>query len=365
MQDLIIKKIYIDKKVRNERLTKVILGRFPDIPAETFNAPSPIYNELVEKHVDPFLEGKKVLVLSDFKGDFLKKCPGTKGFICCNYYVLNLTTNCPLDCTYCILQEYLKNNPVLKIFVNIKDALKQVEKIHRENKNALIRIGTGELTDSLALDHITGFSEILIPFFEEKKNLFLELKTKTNCIENLLKYRGINNTIIAWSLNPQSIINEEEFYSASLKERLEAASQCQQQGFKTAFHFDPIVLYKGWEKDYKVLIKKLFYHISPENIPWISLGGLRYRPSMKPIVKTRFPTNKLMTGELLPCEDGKARYFCPQRKKMYELIIGWLREYDKNLNLYFCMEDQDMWRDLFSDLPDYKNMENELFYRVQ
>ena len=112
-------------------------------------------------------------------------------------------------------------------------------------------------------------------------------------ISYLLKYRGINNTIIAWSLNPQSIINEEEFYSASLKERLEAASQCQQQGFKTAFHFDPIVLYKGWEKDYKALIKKLFHHISPENIPWISLGGLRYRPSMKPIVKTRFPTNKL------------------------------------------------------------------------
>ena len=129
MQDLIIKKIYIDKEVRNKRLTKVILGRFPGIPAETFNAPSPIYNDLVEKHVDPFLEGKKVLVLSGFKGDFLKKCPGTKGFICCNYYVLNLTTNCPLDCTYCILQEYLKNNPVLKIYVNVKDALKQVEKI--------------------------------------------------------------------------------------------------------------------------------------------------------------------------------------------------------------------------------------------
>ena len=49
---------------------------------------------------------------------------------------------------------------------------------------------------------------------------------------------------------------------------------------------------------------------------------------------------------------------------MYELMIGWLREYDKNLNLYFCMEDQDMWKELFSALPDYKNVENELFYRV-
>ena len=364
MKNLIINKIYVDEKVKKNKLTLDILSRFPDILTETFITPAPIYNELVEKYIDPFLEGKKVLVLSNFKGDFLKKCPGTKGFICCNYYVLNLTTNCPLDCTYCILQEYLENNPVLKIFVNIKDALKQVEKIHRVNKNVPIRIGTGELTDSLALDHITGFSEILIPFFEERKNLFLELKTKTNKIQNLLKFKGIKNTIIAWSLNPQSIIDEEEFYSASLKERLDAASECQRNGFKTAFHFDPVILYEGWEKDYKAVIKKLFNHISPENIPWISLGGLRYRPSMKPIVKTRFPVNKLMTGELLPCEDGKVRYFRPMRKKMYELMIGWLREYDKNLNLYFCMEDQDMWKEQFAGLPDYKNVENELFYRV-
>ena len=249
MQGLIINKIYIDKEVKNEKLTLDIINQFSSVPTEIFSAPVPIYNELVEKHVDPFIEGKKVLVLSNFKGDFLKKCPGTKGFICCNYYVLNLTTNCPLDCTYCILQEYLENNPVLKIFINIEDALKQVEKIHQENKNVPIRIGTGELADSLALDHITGFSERLIPFFEEKKNLFLELKTKSNRIQNLLKFKGIKNTIISWSLNPQNIIDEEEFYSASLKERLDAASECQQRGFKTAFHFDPIVLYKGWEKD--------------------------------------------------------------------------------------------------------------------
>jgi len=364
MQNLIIKKIFVNEKVKNKKLTLDILSRFSDAPTETFRPPIPVYNELVEKHVDPFLEGKKVLVLDDFKGDFLKQCPGTKGFICCNYYVLNLTTNCPLDCTYCILQEYLENNPVLKIFVNIEDALRQIKKIHQDNQGVPIRIGTGELTDSLALDHITRFSEILIPFFEEKKNLFLELKTKSNRTQSLLQFKGIKNTIISWSLNPQSIIDEEEFYSASLKERLEAASQCQRQGFKTSFHFDPIILYEGWEKDYKALIKKLFDHISPENIPWISLGGLRYRPSMKTIVKSRFPTTKLMAGELLLCEDGKARYFRPQRKKMYKLIVSWLREYYNNLNLYFCMEDQNMWKELFSALPDYKNVENKLFYRI-
>ena len=364
MQDLIIKKIYIDEKVRNKKLTRDILSQFSGVPNEVFKEALPIYRKLVEKHVDPFLEGKRILLLTHFKGDFLKKCPGTKGFICCNYYVLNLMTNCPLDCSYCILQEYLENNPVLKLFVNIEDALEQVEKIYQENRPAPIRIGTGELTDSLALDHIAKFSEKLIPFFEERKNLILELKTKTNRVQNILKFKGIKNTVIAWSLNPQSVIDEEEFYTASLKERLEAASQCQQQGYQTAFHFDPIVYYEGWEKDYKLVIKKLFDHIAPENIPWISLGGFRYRPSMKPIVRSRFPKSRLILGELLPCEDGKMRYFRPQRKEMYQLMIKWLREYDKNLNIYFCMEDKDMWKDLFHTLPEYKNLKNELFYRI-
>ncbi len=363
MQDIVIKKIYIDEKVKDNKRTQDILSHFPTLPKEVFTSALPIYKMLVEKHVDPFLEGKRILVLTDFKGDFLKKCPGTKGFVCCNYYVLNLMTNCPLDCSYCILQEYLENNPVLKIYVNFEDALEQIEKIYQKNNGAPIRIGTGELSDSLALDNITRFSETLIPFFEERKNLFLELKTKTNRIQNVLKFKGIKNTIVSWSLNPQNIIDEEEFYSASLEARLEAASQCWQHGFKTAFHFDPIVYYEGWEKDYKLVIKKLFDYISPENIPWISLGGFRYRPSMKPIVNSRFPDNKLMTGELLPCEDGKMRYFRPQRKKMYQLMVNWLKKYDKNLNLYFCMEDQNMWKELFQTLPDYKNLKNILFYK--
>lgn len=364
MQDLIIKKIYIDEKVRDKKLTIEILSQFPDTPKEIFTSATPIYKELVEKYTDPCLEGKKILLLTHFKGDFLKKCPGTKGFICCNYYVLNLMTNCPLDCTYCILQEYLENNPVLKLFVNIEDALEQIEKIYQENRGTPIRIGTGELSDSLALDNIARFAEILIPFFEERKGLLLELKTKTNRIQNVLKFKEIKNTIVSWSLNPQNIIDEEEFYSASLDERLKAASQCQRQGFKTAFHFDPIVYYEGWERDYKRVIKKLFDHISPENIPWISLGGFRYRPSMKTLVNSRFPNSKLMAGELFPCEDGKMRYFRPQRKKMYQLMIKWLKKYDKNLHLYFCMEDQNIWKEIFHSLPDYKNLKNELFYRI-
>ena len=44
--------------------------------------------------------GKETLRLLPFKGEFLKLCPGTNNYICCGYQILNIGTNCPLDCSY-------------------------------------------------------------------------------------------------------------------------------------------------------------------------------------------------------------------------------------------------------------------------
>ena len=45
------------------------------------------------------------------RGSFLGHCPaGTRGLACCNYLVMNLAANCPMDCGYCFLQEYLADN---------------------------------------------------------------------------------------------------------------------------------------------------------------------------------------------------------------------------------------------------------------
>ena len=115
------------------------------------------------------------------------------------------------------------------------------------------RIGTGEFTDSLMLDHVTGYSKKLVEYFSSK-NLVLELKTKSTNIQNLYNLKHNQRTVIAWSLNPKNIINKEESASASLKERLESARICQQHGYPVAFHFDPIIYTANWEKQYKIMI---------------------------------------------------------------------------------------------------------------
>src|SRR5256886_11327123 len=63
-----------------------------------------------------------ILLFARQRATFLEHCPaGTPGLVCCNYLVVSLISNCPMDCSYCFLQEYLANNPTLKVFTNVED----------------------------------------------------------------------------------------------------------------------------------------------------------------------------------------------------------------------------------------------------
>ena len=121
------------------------------------------------------------------KTPFLMPCPaGSSKFACCGYLVLTLASNCPMDCSYCFLQEYLADNPAFQVYANFTDSFDELDRLSANARGRSFRVGTGELADSLAFDSITGISRDLIEFFSTRENLTLELKTKTDEIENLL-----------------------------------------------------------------------------------------------------------------------------------------------------------------------------------
>jgi len=286
-----------------------------------------------------------------FPGNFLKHCPGTPKYRCCNYYVLNIQTNCNLGCQYCILQDYISNDTIT-VFTNIDQALAEVDQTLKAHPDRFYRIGTGELTDSLSLDHQTGHSLTLIPFFSRYRNALLELKTKTDNIGNLLKLKPGKNIVISWSLNPQKIISSYEWHTASLKQRLIAAEKCSHHGYRISFHLDPVILYPGWENDYRLLVEQIPKYVPPENIVWISIAGLRYTQPLKNIIQARFPHSRLFSGEMIKALDGKFRYLRPIRTAAYKKIIGWIHKYGPDIPIYFCMESPAVWRQVFGKLPE-------------
>ena len=344
--------IFVDKSVADHPLTLKILRRFPDTPIERNITYDEAVQTIQKTSSDVFGAGKRKLVLTRFKGSFLKKCPGiSPGMVCCNYYVVNLLKNCVYDCSYCFLQDFLQNNPLLVAYVNIEDLLEELNQTLTAHPDRVFRIGTGELTDSLALDTVIPYSQQLIPFFNQRENAVLELKTKSNHVESLLSQNSTNNVMVSWSLNPQTVIDREEKGTPSLEQRLEAARLCANKGYKIGIHLDPIIIFPGWKKAYHELVKNIFKVLSPSQIEWVSLGSFRYRRPLKQIIKERHKNTRLFTGEHTASKDGKYRYLRPLRNEAYENLRDLLKNFSADLNIYMCMETREIWEGVTGEMP--------------
>ncbi|MCP4650192.1 MAG: hypothetical protein GY853_08965 [PVC group bacterium] len=346
-------KIFIEKSARDSYLANKFKNYFPDCPTEELNHTW----EYIQKNKFSLKDLKKPLVfIVNEHWDFIKPCPCTKNHIGCNYWIFNLGFGCPFDCSYCYLQQYT-NFPGTVLPANLDDFFNKFDNFYKKI-NRPIRIGTGEFCDSLALDHITGYSSQLIDFFRDKPVLF-ELKTKSDNIDNILKCKGSENIIISWSLNPQEIINDEECCVASLKQRLKAAQKVRDQEFSLSFHFDPVIHSPNWEILYKKTIDELYRQLKPP-FKWISIGTLRGTRKLKNAAEQRFSQSNIWYGELLLGDDKKLRYPKFLRKDIYSNMVKWIREYDKHTPVYLCMEDEDCWEVMDKPLTSAKQVESYL-----
>ena len=79
------------------------------------------------------------------------------------------------------------------------------------------------------------------------------------------------NIVVSYSLNTSLVIQNEEHFTASLKERLQAARKLADQGIRVAFHFHPMVYYRGWEKDYAELALEVQGMFNPDEVLFISV----------------------------------------------------------------------------------------------
>ena len=125
-------------------------------------------------------------------------------------------------------------------------------------------------------------------------------------------------------------------------------------GYRLAFHFDPMVIYEDCEEDYRRVITRMVERIPARQVVWVSLGTFRFMPALKPIVEARFPDSKIVYGEFVSGLDGKMRYFKPLRIALYRKMAAWLREALPGAEIYFCMEDDEVWERCLGFTPQQR-----------
>ena len=360
MQAYVPQSLLIETAVAEAPVTRRIRELFPKVPTQW------VASVLDWKEPGPITPAKRILAIAEQKGEALKPFPKIRHAINLGDYVFNPISNCHLECTYCILQSYLKNNPVLTVFANTGHFIEKIRGLSAANPGRTFRLGTGELSDSLALDDLTGFSAEWIPFFAEQENLYLELKTKSDRIDRLLELEPRGHTVISWSLAPENIVAREELKCASLAQRLEGAHRVQAAGYPVGLHLDPLIWHSDWQSSYDNLLDRVSRTLDPRRIAWVSVGSLRYDKALKDIATERFPQTAIFSQDFVTAPDGKLRYFKTLRREMYRHVWQRLQEWSEAFPRYLCMEPPWMWEEVTgTPAPDPTTIEAALIARLK
>lgn len=270
---------------------------------------------------------------------------------CCNLLTLDAVEGCGFDCSYCSIQSFYNEN---KIGFNSGFA-KKIKNLELE-PNKTYHIGTGQSSDSLLWGNKEGVLDALFEFADKNKNVILEFKTKSSNIEYFLKNKVPKNIICTWSLNTQTIIENEEHLSASLDERLSSAKKLAEKGILIGFHFHPIVEYDGYLSEYGEIYEKIQKEFNSNQITMISFGTLTF---IKPVIKKLRERNFKSKILQMPLVDVNKKFSYPIETKieMFKYSYQSFKEWHGKIFFYLCMEEQSLWKSVFG----YEYATNEEF----
>ena len=274
--------IYIENEIKDHKRTEQICRKFKNPEIIIINRFSEIFNKKNQSF--RIQKTNPALIIAKKHNKLLLKTPENYGIgNKCNYY-FSYMYNCIFDCKYCFLQGlYSSANYV--IFVNYEDFYNEIKKISDYNKQKNITLFSGYDCDSLAFESVSNFMSYLIKKISKHKNIELEIRTKSTYTKSFSK-NIINNIIIAYSFTPEKFSNKYESGVPSINKRLTVLKKLSNLGWKLGIRFDPVVVYDGWQNDYKKLFSQVFNNVDIKNIHSISFGKLRFPESIyKKIIK--------------------------------------------------------------------------------
>ena len=282
-------------------------------------------------------QGKITLVLGIHKSAL--RYSGEDRNTCPNYWHFSPYGFCPYDCQYCYLAGTpgVKYSPTVKIFLNLPQILNHIDRVASQLTEPTA-FYLGKLQDALALDPLTGYSRVMIPFFAQHKLARLILLTKSANVENLLDLNHQGHTILSWSLNPPEICRAFEKNVPSCEERIAAMQKCLEAGYPLRAVIMPIIPVEDWQNIYANFLKVLLMAMSLERI---TLGQICSYSGALRITERKLgkinPISNQIEGR--KSSDGRFRFPLRLRIEIYKHLIDMIRKLQPELQVSLCMEE--------------------------
>jgi spore photoproduct lyase len=288
--------------------------------------------------------GKKTLVFGELK--IAVRFSQEEGNTCPNYWHFSPYGFCPYDCKYCYLAgtQGVKFSPTVKIYVNLPEMLDEIDRTARRlGKPTSFYIG--KLQDPLALDPLTAYSTILVPFFAEHTYARLTLLTKSINVDRLLELEHRGHAILSWSVNPPDICEMFEENVSSMDERLEAMRRVASVGYPIRAVMMPIIPVDGWQDIYTAFTRHILEAVP---IQRLTLGGICIYRGARKLMEQKIGSNNAISNNIETiwhkAGDGRARYSQTLRREVYSIIIKAVRRLRPELELALCLEERELWQ---------------------
>jgi spore photoproduct lyase len=364
------KEIIVHETVKDDSITKYFQGQCPGVPVGYVTSgkgkdivrASDILSNCGTSMLDKILAGKQMVYIAPANKVVDSFNIPDDRMICPHFNRLKLASNgCFYQCDWCYLKStYRAAFPFITVRVQYDKIKKQITKRLRSAQGSFI-FNSGELADSLSMEHLTKAGREFIPWFGKTQNGYLFMLTKSDNVDHILNLPHNGHTIVAWSLNNEMVSRKFEVGAPPFERRLKAAHKIQEAGYRLRIRLDPVVPLDGWRSAYSETIERIFNKVSPERI---TIGTLRFQKEFYNIRNSIFTTGpelpallenmqpmfppKVFPGLKRPTI-GKYSFSDEKRAEIFSFISNEIRKYsDRKIAL--CKESPSLWQTLGLDL---------------
>ena len=305
---------------------------------------------------NPAMRESRIITAEENDKKIYGMCPvASDKTVCCNLHTIDAVENCVFGCSYCTIQTFYEKD--IHIQKNIREKLNAIP----IETSRFYHFGTGQSSDSLVWGNRDGILDAHLEFAAAHPNILMEFKTKSNNISYFLENPIPDNIVCSWSLNTDIIIKNEEHFTASLSDRISAARECADAGIKVAFHFHPLIWYKGWFSEYPKIASKLIDNFEPIEVLFVSFGSITLiKPVIKKIRNLGNPT-KTLQMEFVTDPHGKMTYPDHIKIKMFKRVYEAFTPWKDEIFFYLCMEKTGIWEESLGYVYDNNDQFEEDF----
>jgi spore photoproduct lyase len=342
-----VSRIYLAKgsmtTPERRQFVKRIINVYHEV--DVIDCPNTTHNRIALGETDALTlhkKGKQTLVFGELKSAV--RFSAEEGNTCPNYWHFSPYGFCPYGCKYCYLAgtQGVKFSPTVKVYVNLPEMLAEIDDIAcRLGKPTAFYLG--KLQDALALDSLTAYSSVMIPFFAGHPYARLTLLTKTADIDRIVKLEHNFHTILSWSINPQEVCTIFEENVPTIDERLKAMRLGASAGYPVRAVMMPVIAIDGWQELYGSFTRRLL-----ETIPLqrLTIGGICSYKAARRLMERKMGINNAISKSIdddAISIDGRARYSVSLRQEMYSHIIKVACNICPDLEIALCLEDKELW----------------------